>query len=70
MGWREAKLPAMRRFVRESAGFGLLLVSLGALFRGVLILGRHDYVAAIVLVVVGLALLGASMELLRPSLGE
>jgi hypothetical protein len=60
----------MRRFVRESAGFGLLLASLGLLFRGVLILGRHDYVAALVLTVVGLSLLGAAMELLRPSLGE
>ncbi len=60
----------MLRFVRELAGLGLLVSSLGVLFRGVLVLGRHDYVAALVLVVVGLSLLGAAMELLRPGLGE
>ncbi len=60
----------MRRLLRELAGFVLLASALGVLFRGVLTFGRHDYVAALALVVVGLALLGAGVELLRPGLGE
>ncbi|MBC7171591.1 MAG: hypothetical protein H5U40_04155 [Polyangiaceae bacterium] len=60
----------MRKVVRDGSGIVLLVSSLGVLFRGVVTLGRHDYVAALTLVVVGLALLGAAMELLRPGIGE
>ncbi len=56
--------------MREVAGFTLLVAALGVLFRGVVTFGRHDYVASLALVIVGLALLGAGMELLRPGLGE
>ena len=58
------------KHVREGSGFVLLLLALAVLFQGVLALRGHDFVSAIVLSVVGLALLGASVELLRPSVGE
>ena len=48
----------------------LLLVSLGVLFFAVRRLVGHDYVAAIILVLTGLAVLRAGVELLRPTLGE
>lgn len=56
--------------VREGSGLLLLLLALAVLFYAVTALRGHDFVSAIVLVVVGLALLGASVELLRPTLGE
>ncbi|MEM9068791.1 MAG: hypothetical protein AAGE52_09800 [Myxococcota bacterium] len=56
--------------LREGSGALLLLSALATLFYGVVKLRAHDYVATIVLVVVGLALLGAAVELLRPSVGE
>ena len=58
------------KVLREGSGFVLLIGALAVLFYGVLALRGHDFVSAIVLVVVGLALLGASVELLRPSVGE
>lgn len=60
----------MRAFVRDSAGLVLLATSLAALGRGVIVLGRHDYVAAVLFVIVGLSLVGAGLELLRPGVGE
>jgi len=57
-------------WLREGSGGLLLLSAAATLFHGVLQLRGHDYVAAIVLVVIGLALLGAAVELLRPSTGE
>lgn len=60
----------MSRVVRDSAGAVLVLASLGVLFVAVRELLAHDYVAAIVLVVTGLSLLGAGVDLLRPSVGE
>ena len=60
----------MRRWVRDGTGAVLVLVSLVILFFGVTELRGHDYVAAIVLVVTGLSLLGAGVELLRPTVGE
>ena len=56
--------------LREALGALLLVASVATLFLGVMSLRSHDFVGAIVLVVVGLALLGAGVELLRPSLGE
>jgi hypothetical protein len=60
----------MRRALRDGSGALLVLTSLGVLFYAVVQLRGHDYVAAIVLTVSGLALLGAGVELLRPSVGE
>jgi hypothetical protein len=57
-------------WLREGAGALLVLAALAACFYGVLQLRAHDYVSAIVIVVVGLSLLGAGTELLRPSVGE
>ncbi|MBX3249635.1 MAG: hypothetical protein KF901_20835 [Myxococcales bacterium] len=56
--------------LREGAGVLLVVAALVALFVAVLQLRGHDYVATMVLVVIGLALLGAGVELLRPSTGE
>lgn len=60
----------MSRGVREGSGGVLLVASLAVLAYGVVYLRSHDYVASLVLVVIGLALLGASVELLRSSAGE
>jgi len=60
----------MGRALRDLSGALLLLFSIAMLFVGVTQLRDHDYLAAIVLVVAGLAVLGAGMELLRPSVGE
>ena len=47
-----------------------MLASLGVLTYAVLSLRAHDYVAAILLVVTGLFMLRAGVELLRPTVGE
>jgi hypothetical protein len=60
----------MQRFARDGTGSVLVLASLGVLFMGVSRLGGHDYVAAILLVLTGLSLLWAGVELLRPTIGE
>jgi hypothetical protein len=60
----------MGRFVRDGSGAVLVLAALTVLFYAVTELRRHDYVSGIVLVVTGLSLLGAGVELLRPSMGE
>jgi hypothetical protein len=58
------------RAVRDASGAVLVLVSLGVLTYAVLSLRAHDYVAAILLVVTGLFMLRAGVELLRPTVGE
>jgi hypothetical protein len=58
------------RTLRDGSGALLVLTSLGVLFYAVLELRAHDYVAAILLVVTGLSLLRAGVELLRPTVGE
>lgn len=57
-------------WLREGTGALLVLAALAACGYGVLQLRAHDYVSGIVVVVIGLALLGAGTELLRPSVGE
>jgi uncharacterized protein (DUF983 family) len=57
-------------WLREATGVLLVVGALAACAYGVLELRAHDYVAAIVVVVIGLALLGAGTELLRSSVGE
>ena len=56
--------------LRDGSGALLVLTSLGVLFYAVLQLRGHDYVAAILLVIVGLSLLRAGAELLRSTVGE
>lgn len=58
------------RVIRDATGAVLSLLSLAVLFYGVVELRGHDYVSAIVLVVTGLCLLGAGLEILRPTVGE
>jgi hypothetical protein len=60
----------MGRVLRESVGASLVVVSLGALGLGVAELRGRDYVAATLLILVGLALVRSGVELLRPSVGE
>lgn len=67
---RAGMLAPMRRVVRDGSGGLLVLAALGVLFYGVVELRAHDYVSAIILVVTGLCVLGAGVELLRPSVGE
>ncbi len=58
------------RLLREVLGLVVLILALGVLAGGIWELRAHDYVSAIVLVVVGLGLLGAGLELVRPSMAE
>jgi hypothetical protein len=60
----------MGRVLRDGSGTVLVAAALAALFHGVTQLRSHDYLACIVLTVIGLSLLRAGVELLRPSLGE
>ncbi|MFW5924897.1 MAG: hypothetical protein ACOCV4_01960 [Myxococcota bacterium] len=60
----------MGRILRDGTGAVLALCALGVLFYGITELRAHDYVSAIVLVVTGLSLLGAGVDLLRSSIGE
>ena len=61
---------AMGRAVRDGSGVLLIGAALAVLLWGVLQLREHDYVAAILLVITGLSVLRAAVELLRPTLGE
>lgn len=56
--------------VRPITGVLLVGVALVTLFFGVRELSSHDYVAALILTIMGLSLLGAGVELLRPTVGE
>jgi len=56
--------------LREGSGTLLVLAALSALFYGVVQLRSRDYLACIILVLAGLSLMRAGVELLRPSIGE
>jgi hypothetical protein len=60
----------MGRMLRNGSGTLLVVAALAVLFYGIAQLRAHDYVSAIILVVTGLCLIGAGVELLRPSAGE
>jgi len=60
----------MAKALRDVSGAVLVLAALGTLAYGVTELRGHDYVAAILLVVTGVSLVWAGVELLRPALGE
>ncbi|MCA9581530.1 MAG: hypothetical protein KC416_07025 [Myxococcales bacterium] len=60
----------MIRWVRAAAGGLLTLLALGAMVYAVAVLREHDYIAAMLLTVIGLSLIRAGTELLRPVLGE
>jgi hypothetical protein len=56
--------------LKDGAGYVLLVLALGVLALGVNAVRTHDYVAAILVLGTGLAVLRASVTLLRPSIGE
>ncbi|HJL16763.1 MAG TPA: hypothetical protein RMH99_13960 [Sandaracinaceae bacterium LLY-WYZ-13_1] len=60
----------MGRIVRDGSGLVLVLAALAALFFGVSQLREHDYLAAALMLLTGLAVLRAGVELLRPTIGE
>ncbi|MBX3275337.1 MAG: hypothetical protein KF729_34040 [Sandaracinaceae bacterium] len=60
----------MARVVRDGAGLLFVVVALAALGGGVAELRDHDYLAAGLLLLTGLAVLRAAVELLRPTVGE
>ena len=60
----------MERGLRETAGILLLLCALAILFYGIVQLRGHDYLACIILVLTGLSLMKAGVELIRASIGE
>ena len=60
----------MGRVVRDATGLALTGGAVGALFYGVAQLRDHDYLAATLMLLTGLAVLRAGVELLRPTVGE
>ncbi len=56
--------------LREVTGAVLVSAALFVLFYGVAELRARDYVACIILVLTGLSLMRAGVELLRPFLGD
>ncbi len=60
----------MARGLREGSGAVLLLAALSALGYGVTLLRGGDYLACIIVVLTGLSLMRAAVELLGPSIGE
>ena len=60
----------MGRVVRDGAGLLLTLGALAALFWGIVQLSEHDYLASVLVLITGLAVLRAGVELLRPTVGE
>lgn len=60
----------MRSWVRDICGALLVLGALAGLFEGLMRLRAHDYVAAFIIMMAGLGVMGAGVELLRPTVGE
>lgn len=56
--------------VRDIVGAGSFIAGVALLFRAIFFFMEHDPLAAVVLTVSGLALVGAGVELMRPTLGE
>lgn len=60
----------MGRAARDGMGLILTVAALGGLFLGVRFLRDHDYIAASLLLLAGLAVLRAGVDLLRLTVGE
>lgn len=60
----------MARALRDGSGFLFVIVALAALLFGIAELRDHDYLAALLLLLTGLGVLRAGVELLRPTVGE
>jgi hypothetical protein len=60
----------MGRALRDGSGILLVAAGFAALCWGVLQLHAHDYLAAMLMLLTGLAVIRAGVELLRPTVGE
>jgi hypothetical protein len=60
----------MGRALRDVSGLVLTALSLAALGWGIVQLHGRDYLAAALMLLTGLAVLRAGVELLRPTVGE
>jgi hypothetical protein len=60
----------MRRYFFEALAVILIFGSLGFFVQCVSFLGRHDYIAALLLLLVGWAVMGVGAELARLALVE
>lgn len=60
----------MARVIRDGSGLLFAILALLALGAGVVELRDHDYLAAALLLVTGISVLRAAVELLRPTVGE
>ena len=60
----------MGRAVRDGTGLVLTIAAIAALFWGIVQLHDHDYLAAMLMLLTGLAVMRAGVELLRPTVGE
>ncbi|MGE0787081.1 MAG: hypothetical protein AB7S26_15515 [Sandaracinaceae bacterium] len=60
----------MAHILRDGTGLVLVLGALGALGWGLSELASHDYLSAILAIVVGLSVMRAGVDLLRPTVGE
>lgn len=60
----------MGRALRDGSGAMLVGAAMVVIFWAVVQMRAHDYVAATLLLVTGLAMLRAGVDLLRPTLGE
>jgi len=58
------------RWLRELSGATLAISAFVVMAYAVLLLGRHDWLEAALVGLLGLTGLGAATELLRPSVGE
>lgn len=56
--------------LKDGVGYVLLVVALTVLVLGVNAVRQHDYVAAVLILGTGIAVLRASVTLLRTSIGE
>ena len=61
---------AMGRALRDGTGLALTVGAVAALFHGVAQLREHDYLAATLMLLTGLSVLRAGVELLRHTVGE
>ncbi|MGD8860517.1 MAG: hypothetical protein PVI30_10945 [Myxococcales bacterium] len=60
----------MGRWIRDGSGALLVVAALAAVYAGITELHARDYLACIILVLTGLSLMRAGVELLRPTIGE
>lgn len=60
----------MGKRLREGSGALVVCCALATLFYGVTVLRARDYLGCVILILTGLSLMRAGVELLRPSVSE